>query len=250
MTDKLTPDEVRRYRAHLLLKSVGGTGQQQLKAARVLVAGAGGLGSPALAYLAGAGVGTLGIVDGDHVDLSNLNRQIVYTAAAVGTSKTQQAAQFARALNPDITVIEHAERLTPENAERIVGDYHVVLDGLDNLDSRCLLAHTARALAIPVVSGAANGLDGQLTVFGPNPTDPGFDDLFPPGVAESAVMACEATGILGPVTGVIGTLMAMEAIKLVTGLGEPLIGRLMLYEGAAARFSEFSYGEPITDRGA
>ena len=244
MTEKLSPDEVRRYRAHLLLKSVGGVGQQRLKAGRVLVIGAGGLGSPAIAYLAAAGIGTLGIVDGDRVDLSNLNRQIVYTAVGVGEHKAPEAARFAQSLNPAITVIAHPDRLTATNAAAIMGGYGVVLDGLDNLDSRRILADTARALGIPVVSGAANGLDGQLTVFGSKPTDPGFDDLFPPGVAESAVMACEATGILGPVTGVIGTLMALEAIKLLTGLGEPLIGRLMLYEGAAARFSEFSYGGP------
>lgn len=244
MTETLSPDEVRRYRAHLLLKSFGGAGQQRLRGSRVLVAGAGGLGSPAIAYLAAAGVGTLGILDRDVLELSNLNRQVVHSTAALGTAKADSAARFVQALNPHTAVMTHPELLDIGNAEKLLAGYDLVLDGLDNLRSRRRLAETARALAIPVVSGAANGFDGQVTVFGPGQGDPGFPDLFPDGVEDAAVMACEAAGILGPVTGVIGTMMAVEAIKLLTGTGEPLLGRLLLYDGLSGRFSEFAYGRP------
>ena len=217
---------------------MGGSGQQALKAARVLVVGAGGLGSPAIAYLAGAGVGTLGIADADTVSLSNLQRQIIHTTAGIGTGKAQSAADFAHGLNPEIHVALHPA-LTADNAASILADYDLVLDGTDNLLTRRAVAAAAQSLGCPLVSGAVSMFDGQVTVFAPE--GPMFADLYPDSASDDDLPSCEATGILGPLTGVIGTLMAMEAIKLITGIGEPLIGRVLTYDSQGARFSEFSY---------
>lgn len=236
-SDPLSPDETRRYARHLTLKGMGGSGQQALKRARVLVVGAGGLGSPVVAYLAGAGVGTLGIVDHDHVSLSNLHRQVIHTE--IGINKAHSASRFATAHNPHVTLVVHAEKLDAANAEALLGAYDLVLDGTDTLVTRRLVAATCAALGLPLVSGAVSMFDGQVTVFAPG--GPTFGDLYPEDADDADLPSCEATGILGPLTGVIGTLMAMEAIKLLTGIGEPLIGRLLTYDGKGARFSEFSY---------
>ena len=222
-----------------MLKGMGGGGQQALKAARVLVVGAGGLGSPAIAYLAGAGVGTLGIVDHDTVSLSNLQRQVIHTSAGVGALKADSAGRFAMALNPQVTLQLHRERLAPDNANAIMGGYDLVLDGTDNLDTRRAVAATAEALRLPLISGAVSMFDGQVTIFAPG--GPRFADLYPEEADDTDLPSCEATGILGPLTGVIGALMAMEAIKLITGIGDPLIGRVLTYDGKGVRFSEFSY---------
>jgi molybdopterin/thiamine biosynthesis adenylyltransferase len=238
-SDPLTPEETRRYARHLVLKGMGGGGQQALKAARVLVVGAGGLGSPAIAYLAGAGIGTLGIVDHDRVSLSNLQRQVIHTSAGIGENKADSAGRFAHALNPHVTIALHRERLTLDNAATIIGAYDLILDGTDNLATRRAVAATAEALRLPLVSGAVSMFDGQVTIFAPG--GPRFADLYPPEADDADLPSCEATGILGPLTGIIGTLMAMEAIKLITGLGDPLIGRVLTYDGKGARFSEFSY---------
>lgn len=216
---------------------MGGAGQQALKRARVLVVGAGGLGSPVVAYLAGAGVGTLGIVDHDDVSVSNLHRQIVHTE--IGANKAASAGRFAHALNPHVTVVVHSDRLDAGNVTPILSAYDLVLDGTDNLVTRRLVAQTAETLNLPLVSGAVSMFDGQVTVFAPG--GPRFADLYPAEADDADLPSCEATGILGPLTGIIGTLMAMEAIKLLTGIGEPLIGRVLTYDGKGGRFSEFGY---------
>lgn len=220
-----------------MLKGMGGAGQQALKRARVLVVGAGGLGSPAIAYLAGAGIGTLGIADHDAVSVSNLHRQVIH--AEIGLNKAESARRFAVALNPHVAVVVHAERLDAANAAAIVSGYDLVLDGTDNLATRRIVATECEGLGLPLVSGAVSMFDGQVTVFAPDGAR--FADLYPPDADDADLPSCEATGILGPLTGVIGTLMAMEAIKLITGIGEPLIGRVLTYDGRGGRFSEFSY---------
>jgi molybdopterin/thiamine biosynthesis adenylyltransferase len=237
----LSPEETRRYARHLVLKGMGGAGQQKLKAARVLVVGAGGLGSPAIAYLAGAGVGHLAIVDPDTVSLSNLQRQVIHTTAAVGTSKVESAGAFARALNPHVELSLHAEAVAESNADRLVGTADVVLDGTDNLVTRRIVAGAAARLGKPLVSGAVSMFSGQLTVIAPHLGGPPHEALYPNEASDDALPSCEANGILGPVTGVIGTLMAMEAIKLLTGNGEPLLGRLLVYDARDARFAEIAY---------
>ncbi|HEY9011649.1 MAG TPA: molybdopterin-synthase adenylyltransferase MoeB [Devosia sp.] len=234
----LTPDETRRYARHLVLKGIGGEGQQRLKAARVLVIGAGGLGSPAIAYLAAGGVGTIGVVDDDVVSLSNLQRQIIHTSAATGATKVESARTFVSGLNPFVEIVPHVLRLSAENAA-LVADYDLVLDGTDNFATRKVVADACAAVGKPLVSGAVSMFDGQVTVFVAD--GPQFADLYPQDPDEVDLPACEVVGVLGAVTGVIGTLMAMEAIKLITGLGEPLVGRLLLYDGRAARFTELAY---------
>ena len=218
---------------------MGGRGQQALKAARVLVVGAGGLGSPVIAYLAGAGLGRLGIADPDTVSLSNLQRQLIHTTAGIGHSKARSAGDFVGALNPEVGLALHEEAVTADNAGLLLAGYDLVLDGTDNLVTRRAVAAAAAGLGLPLVSGAVSMFDGQVTVFAPG--GPQFDDLYPQSAMDADLPSCEATGILGPLTGVIGTLMAMEAIKLLTGIGEPLIGRVLTYDSQGARFAEFTY---------
>jgi molybdopterin/thiamine biosynthesis adenylyltransferase len=238
-SDPLSPDETRRYARHLVLKGMGGAGQQALKRARILVVGAGGLGSPVIAYLAGAGPGRLGIVDHDSVSLSNLHRQVIHATAGIGEGKAASAARFAHALNPHVEVVIHDKRLDAANVGAIMDGYDLVLDGTDNLTTRRVVAEAAQALGLPLVSGAVSMFDGQVTVFAPG--GPDFAALYPAEADDADLPSCEATGIIGPLTGVIGTLMAMEAIKLVTGIGEPLIGRVLTYDGKGGRFAEFSF---------
>jgi len=235
----LSADETRRYARHLVLKDIGGAGQQKLKAARVLVVGAGGLGSPVIAYLAAAGIGTIGVVDHDVVSLSNLQRQIIHRTQDAGVSKAKNATTFAAALNPNVQVVPHAVRLTAENAGELLAGYDLVLDGTDNFETRRVAADAAERAGLPLVAGAVSMWDGQLTVFMPGGKR--FADLYPVTPNAEDMPSCEAVGVLGPVTGVIGTLMAMEAIKLITGSGEPLAGRLLLYDGRAARFTELEF---------
>ncbi len=234
----LSPDETRRYARHLVLKDIGGAGQQKLKAARVAVIGAGGLGSPVIAYLAAAGVGTIGVVDNDTVSLSNLQRQIVHRTDDVGVGKAANAGRFVAAMNPYVTVVPHEVRLDASNAG-LLADYELVIDGTDNFETRRVVAEAAGGLGLPLVSGAVSMWDGQVTVFLPSGRT--FADLYPVTPDAADVPSCEAVGVLGAVTGVIGTLMAMEAIKLITGAGDVLAGRLMLYDGRAARFTELEY---------
>ena len=235
----LTPDETRRYARHLVLKDIGGAGQQKLKAAKVAVLGAGGLGSPVIAYLAAAGVGTLGVIDDDEVSLSNLQRQIVHRTEDVGTGKAPNAGRFAAAINPYVTVVPHVVRLDAGNARAVFDGYQLVIDGTDNFDTRRIAAEAAEALRLPLVSGAVSMWDGQVTVFLPGGRR--FSDLYPLSPDPADVPSCEAVGVLGAVTGVIGTLLAMEAIKLITGAGQVLDGRLLLYDGRAGRFTELAF---------
>ena len=247
MADGLSSDEVRRYARHLVLKGIGGSGQQKLKAAKVLVIGAGGLGSPIIAYLAAAGVGTLGVVDDDDVALSNLQRQTVHSTETIGMTKTASAGAFVKALNPHVGFVPHELRLDAANATSVVSGYDLVLDGCDNFETRVAVAAAAAKAGVPLISGAVSMFDGQVTVFAPHLVarnghpNPGFTDLYPETPDAADLPSCEAVGVLGALTGVIGTLMAMEAIKLITGTGEPLIGRLLLYDGRAARFTELNY---------
>ena len=243
----LSPDEVARYARHIVLAEIGGSGQQRLKAAKVLVVGAGGLGSPVLSYLAAAGVGLLGVVDDDLVSLSNLQRQILHDTDAVGMAKTESAARALKRLNPHTRVVTHQTRLTGENAVDILTAYDMVVDGSDNFDTRYLLADTAEQLKIPLITAAVGRFDGSVTVLTPYETGPdgklcaGYRDLFPEAPPPGLVPSCAEAGVIGALTGVIGTLQAMEAIKLITGAGEPLIGRLLLYDGLAASFQTVRY---------
>ncbi|MEM5471215.1 molybdopterin-synthase adenylyltransferase MoeB [Hoeflea sp. AS60] len=243
----LNPDEVARYARHIVLAEIGGAGQQRLKAARVLVIGAGGLGSPVLSYLAAAGVGLLGVIDDDEVSLSNLQRQILHDTANVGMAKTESAARALKRLNPHTRVVPHEMRLTKDNAIDVLTGYDMVVDGSDNFETRHLLADTCEALKIPLVTAAVGRFDGSVTVLTPYDSDangklyPGYRDLFPEAPPEGLVPSCAEAGVIGALTGVIGTLEAMEVIKLITGAGEPLVGRLLLYDGLAASFQTVRY---------
>ena len=224
-----------------MLKGFGGAAQQKLKAASVLIVGAGGLGSPALAYLAAAGIGQLGIADPDTISLSNLQRQIVHTTAGIGVGKAGSAKTFAENLNPHVLIDAIPEAVTEANAATMLARYDLVLDGTDNLVTRRLVAKAAASQQKPLVSGAVSMFSGQVTVFAPHLGGPGHDALFSDAADDESLPSCELNGILGPVTGVIGTLMAMEAIKLVTGTGAPLIGRVLVYDARDAQFSEIAY---------
>jgi molybdopterin/thiamine biosynthesis adenylyltransferase len=243
----LSPEETRRYARHLVLKGMGGAGQQKLKAARVLVVGAGGLGSPAIAYLAAAGIGTLGVVDDDRVGLSNLQRQVVHATGDIGRPKAESAGDFVVALNPHVNFRAHVARFDAGNAAALLEGYDLVLDGSDTFETRLAVAQAAETARLAMVSGAVSMFDGQVTVFAPHLfrpdglPNPGFRDLYPETPDADDLPSCEAVGVIGAATGVIGTLMAMEAIKLITGIGEPLLGRLLLYDGRAARFTELAY---------
>ena len=247
MDEPLSPDEVARYARHIVLAEIGGSGQQKLKAARVLVLGAGGLGSPVLSYLAAAGVGLLGIVDDDHVSLSNLQRQILHDTAHIGLAKTESAARALGRLNPHVRVVSHETRLTVENAVDILTAYDLVVDGSDSFETRYLLADSCEQLEIPLVTAAVGRFDGSVTVLTPYDADakgrpcPRFRDLFPEAPPPGLVPSCAQAGVVGALTGVIGTLQAMEVIKLITGAGEPLVGRLLLYDGLAASFRTVRY---------
>jgi molybdopterin/thiamine biosynthesis adenylyltransferase len=245
--DPLSPDEISRYHRHILLPEIGGQGQQKLKAARVMVIGAGGLGAPALLYLAAAGVGTLGIADNDHVSLSNLQRQVIHDSGTIGEEKTESAARSIARLNPHVRVRRFEERFDGAFAATHLGGFDLLIDGSDNFDTRYAAADAAEARQIPLVTGAVGRFDGSLTVLQPyvenaeGEPNPRYRDLFPERPPAGLVPACAEAGIVGALTGVIGTLMAMEAIKLITGIGEPLVGRLLLYDALSARFDTIRY---------
>jgi molybdopterin/thiamine biosynthesis adenylyltransferase len=246
-TPPLSPEELERYARHIVLPEIGGAGQQRLKRARVLIIGAGGLGAPMLQYLAAAGVGTLGIVDDDTVSLSNLQRQLIHETEAVGLQKTESAANSIARINPHVTVESHALRLTVENVAGLVRQYDVVADGSDNFETRYAVADACAAERRPLVHGSVGRFDGQVTVLKPFETgpdgkpNPSYRDLFPEPPPEGLVPSCAEAGVLGALTGVVGTLQALEVIKLITGIGEPLVGRLLLYDALAARFDTIRY---------
>ncbi|HTU85502.1 MAG TPA: molybdopterin-synthase adenylyltransferase MoeB [Solirubrobacteraceae bacterium] len=233
----LTAEQRERYSRHLLLPEVGPDGQQKLLDARVLLLGAGGLGSPAALYLAAAGVGTLGIVDNDEVDLSNLQRQIIHSSERIGVSKVDSAEQTINALNPDVKVQKYPVRLGPDNIVEIISGYDIVVDGLDNFPTRYLLNDASVRLGIPVVSAAILGFEGQLSVFKPY-DGPCYRCLFPVPPPAELAPSCGANGVLGVLPGTMGLLQATEVIKLILSEGDPLIGRLLMYDALAATTTE------------
>lgn len=247
MIDALSETELERYARHIVLPEIGGPGQQKLKRARVLVIGAGGLGAPVLEYLAAAGVGTLGIVDDDHVSLSNLQRQVIHDTQSVGLSKGDSAKAAITRINPHVTVELHQLRLTELNACDLVAAYDLVIDGSDNFETRYAVADACAARKRPLVHAAVGRFDGSITVLKPFETgpdgrrNPSYRDLFPEAPPPGLVPSCAVAGVLGALTGVMGTLQAMEAIKLITGVGEPLVGRLLLYDALGARFDTVRY---------
>ncbi len=238
----LTAAEVQRYKRHLVLREVGAQGQQKLKAARVLVIGAGGLGSPVLLYLAAAGVGTVGIVDDDRVSIDNLQRQVLHTTAAAGTLKVESAAATIDGINPLVKVETFAERLTPDNALDIIARFDVIADGSDNFATRYLVADACFFAKKPLIYAALGALDGYVSVFKPyekkadGTAYPTLRCLFPEPPPAGLVANCSEVGVLGPVAGVIGTLQATETIKEILLLGDSLAGRLMIYDALASRF--------------
>jgi sulfur-carrier protein adenylyltransferase/sulfurtransferase len=233
----LSTEQKERYGRHLLLPEVGPEGQAKLLDAKVLLLGAGGLGAPTALYLAAAGVGTLGIVDDDEVDLSNLQRQVIHTTDRIGRPKVDSAEQTIAALNPDVEVVKYPVRLDASNIMEIVQGYDVIVDGVDNFPTRYLLNDATVRLGIPVVSASILGFDGQLSVFKPH-DGPCYRCLYPVPPPAELAPSCGANGVLGVLPGTMGLLQATEVIKLVTGIGEPLVGRLLLYEALGATFTE------------
>jgi adenylyltransferase/sulfurtransferase len=244
----LTPEEIERYARHLVLREVGGPGQQKLKAARALVVGAGGLGAPLLQYLAAAGVGTLGIVDNDAVSLSNLQRQVIHETQAIGRRKVDSAQDAIARLNPHVKVEPHAVRLTEQNARALIARYDIVADGSDNFATRYLVSDACFHEKKPLVTAAVGGFDASLTTLrpfetGPDGTpNPTYRCLFPEPPPPGTVPSCEEAGILGALTGVVGAMIALEVIREIVGFGEGLVGRLLLIDTLAMRFETLRYG--------
>jgi sulfur-carrier protein adenylyltransferase/sulfurtransferase len=235
--ESFTPEQAERYSRHLLIPEVGEAGQRKLLKSKVLLIGAGGLGSPAAFYLAAAGVGTLGIVDSDVVDQTNLQRQILHTTDRIGTPKVESAKQTLEALNPDVKIVGYRERLTSENIDRIIADYDVIIDGADNFPTRYLLNDASVKWNKPVVHGSIYRFEGQITVFKPH-EGPCYRCLFPTPPPPELAPSCAEAGVLGVLPGVIGSLQANEAIKLLLGIGEPLVGRYLLFDALDASFRE------------
>ncbi|MEQ8967889.1 MAG: molybdopterin-synthase adenylyltransferase MoeB [Azospirillaceae bacterium] len=233
-----TEDQIQRYARHIILPEVGGVGQARLMAARVLVVGAGGLGAPVLQYLAAAGVGTLGVVDFDTVDLSNLQRQVIHDTPHVGTPKVHSAAARIALINPEVAVEPHAERLTATNAMALVGAYDLVIDGTDSFAARYLLADACHLAGRPLVHGALLRFEGQVAVFRSHegPDFPCYRCLFREPPPAGTVPSCSEAGVLGALAGLIGTLQAVEALKLMLDIGEPLAGKLLLVDALASGF--------------
>lgn len=247
----LSREELERYARHLTLPQVGVDGQRRLKNARILIIGAGGLGSPALHYLAAAGAGTLGVVDDDVVSVSNLQRQVAHTMADVGRAKVDSAADAVARINPLVTVVRHGERLTPENAVELFRAYDLVLDGADNFATRYLVSDAAGLAGVPVVWGSILRFDGQIAVFwaGHGPT---YRDVYPEPPPPGEVPSCAEGGVFGMLPAVVGSVMVTEAVKLVTGIGEPLLGRLLVHDALAQtwrtlRIEADPNAAPVTD---
>lgn len=236
----LTSADLARYSRHLALREIGVAGQEKLKAARVLIIGAGGLGSPSALYLAASGVGTLGIIDLDRVDVSNLQRQVLFDSADVGSLKAETARERLRALNPEIEIIAHAVELRAANVLEIFSGYDLVLDGTDRFTTRYLSNDACVILRKPLVSAAIHRFEGQAMTYVPG-RGPCYRCLFPEPPADGLVPNCAEGGVLGVLPGVMGTLQATEAIKLIVGVGDPLIGRLLTYNALDMRFGEFRF---------
>ena len=222
--------ELNRYARHIVLREVGGTGQRALKDASVLVVGAGGLGSPVLQYLAAAGVGTIGVIDDDSVENANLQRQVIHQDADIGLPKAFSAKQAMEAQNPFVTVRPYHRRLTEEIADDLLADYDLVIDGTDNFDTRYLVNAAAVRAGKPLVSGALSQWEGQVSVFDPAQDAPCYRCVFPEAPAPHLAPSCAEAGVIGPLPGVVGSMMAVEAIKLITGAGTPLRGQMVIYD--------------------
>ena len=242
---ELTEPQIRRYARHIVLAEIGGVGQARLLAARVLVVGAGGLGAPLLQYLAAAGVGTLGVVDQDRVDLSNLQRQVIHRTADIGVAKVESAQRALADINPDIEVIAHAERLSADNAERIVGGYDLVADGSDNFATRYLVNDVCYRLKKTLVTAAILRFDGQISTYKAwlGAGHPCLRCLFPIAPSEDAVPSCAQAGVLGSLAGTLGALQATEVVKEILGVGQSLSGRMLMYDALAASFEEMAIGK-------
>jgi adenylyltransferase/sulfurtransferase len=243
----LSPDELERYARHIVLREVGGPGQQALGRARVLVIGAGGLGAPVLLYLAAAGVGTLGVIDDDDVSLSNLQRQVIHATPDVGRPKVESATDAIAKLNPHVKVVTHATRLNAANALSIISGYDIVADGSDNFSTRYLVADACFLAKKPLVTGAVGTFDATLTTLRAHERDadgkpkPSYRCLFPEPPPPGTVPACSEAGVLGALTGVLGSMMALEVIREIVGFGEGLVGRLLMVDARAMRFETLNY---------
>ena len=222
--------ELNRYARHIVLREIGGLGQKKLKDAKVLVVGAGGLGSPALLYLAAAGVGSIGIVDDDEVDNSNLQRQVIHQDRSIGVAKVFSAMEAMQAQNPNVDVKPYHRRLSEQDAAALIEDYDIVLDGTDNFDTRYLVNRICVELGKPLISGALSQWEGQLSVFDPANGAPCYQCVFPEAPADGLAPSCSEAGVIGPLPGVIGSMMAVEAVKVITDAGTPLRGELMIYD--------------------
>lgn len=243
----LSSDELTRFARHIVLRHIGGPGQQRLRAAKVLVVGAGGLGAPLLLYLAAAGVGTLGIVDDDAVSLSNLQRQVIFATGDIGAPKAERAAEAVRRLDPGIAVVPHVARLDAENAENLAAPYDIVADGSDNFDTRYLLADLCEKLRKPLIHAAVNEMHGAVTVLKPweNGADgrlnPRYRDLYPEKPPAGTIPTCAEAGVLGALVGLVGSVQAIEVIRQIVPFGTPLVGRLLMIDALDMRFETIEY---------
>src|SRR5438132_2722008 len=234
-----TEEQILRYSRHIILPKIGGAGQRKLLDAKVLCVGAGGLGSPVAMYLAAAGVGTLGILDFDRVDLTNLQRQLLHDTDDVGRPKVDSAAERITGINPDVNVIKHDTVLNSENAFEIIEPYDIVIDGSDNFPVRYLVNDATQMLGKPLVYGSIYQFDGQATVFMPGKEVPCYRCLFPEPPPPGTVPSCAEGGVFGVLPGIVGCIQATEAIKLITGIGDPLIGRLLMFDALGMEFQTF-----------
>src|SRR6476661_7099426 len=243
----LTADELERYARHIVLREVGGPGQAALKDASVLVIGAGGLGAPALMYLAAAGIGALGVVDDDVVSLSNLQRQIIHSTPDIGRRKTDTAAERIHALNPHVRFAAHATRLKAANAMELIGGYDLVLDGSDNFETRYLVSDACFLAGVPLITASLGMFDGSLTTIRAHEKNaegefnPTYRCLFPESPPPGTVPACAEAGVMGALAGILGSMMALEAIREMVGFGERLVGRLLMVDARAMRFETLRY---------
>lgn len=242
----LTDQQLERYARHIILKEIGGQGQQKLLAARVLIIGAGGLGHPCLQYLAAAGVGTIGIVDDDVVERSNLQRQILFREADIGKPKVAVLAGLVAALNPDVRLEPASERLTAANAEQLIGNYDIVADGCDNFATRFVVNSTCVRLGKPLVSAAVGPFEGQLGVFCGYQADQPCYQCFVPQHPAVTDASCAAEGVLGALTGALGALQALEVMRIIAGFGSGLAGRLLIMDGLGARLRTVTLRKDLT----
>jgi len=238
----LNKEQIERYARHIILPDVGGEGQKKLLSSRILLVGMGGLGSPAALYLAAAGIGTLGLVDFDKVELSNLQRQIIHTTEDLGKTKVRSARETIEAINPDVTVHEYEQKLNSQNIMEIISDYDLIVDGTDNFPARDLLNDVCVLEGKTIVYGAIFRFEGQVSVFAP-PEGPCYRCLIPKMPPPGSVPRCQEAGVLGVLPGIIGALQAAEAIKLILGVGKPLIGRLLFFDALDMEMEEMKLGK-------